>query len=275
MHLYKAVWIVVILKHRLYFNFIKQVANACLKALRISAWQCIKMSWKGEVLLEENIGIIGAGRLGKSLARHFPREINVYICDKDLDAAVYCAEKYNRISCKTDDIIEKLNYIFICVPPDEVKCFLEKYKERISESSLVVNMATSVDTKSLKSSFKNLEIIPLKPVAEAFALLNGLKGVFITDGDASGYTRRLSYIFKDLGEIITGNEMDVQQVNRIATICALNFYEKLEKELSGQGVPEKIKDAAVKSVATGTILGCPPDKDNYYIKGLMYKNKER
>lgn len=36
MHLYKAVWIIVILKHRLYFNLIKQVANACLKALRVA-----------------------------------------------------------------------------------------------------------------------------------------------------------------------------------------------------------------------------------------------
>lgn len=258
MHLYKAIWIAVILKHRLCFKVYKDT-----------------MTGKGEILLEENIGIIGAGRLGKSLARHFPSEINVYICDKDLSAASSCAEKYNRISCKIDDIIEKLNYIFICVPPDEVKYFLEEYKERISESSLVVNMATSIDTKSLKSSFKNLEIIPLKPVAEALALLNGLKGVFITDVGTYGYTRRLSYIFKDLGEIIEGNEMDVQKVNRIATECALSFYDKLESELSGQGVAEKIKNAAIKSVAVGTILGCPPDKDNYYIKSLMYKNKGR
>lgn len=225
--------------------------------------------------MEESIGIIGAGRLGQSLARHFPREINVYICDKDLGAAVSCAEKYNRISQKTDNIIEKLNYIFICVPPDEVKCFLEEYRERIREGSLVVNMATSVDTKSLKSSFKNLEIISLKPVAEALALIKGLKGVFITGMDASGYINRLSYIFKDLGEIITGNEMDVQQINMVTTKYALGFYDSLEKELSRQGVAEKIRYAAVKSVAVGTILGCPPDKNNYYIKKLMVKSWER
>lgn len=221
--------------------------------------------------MEENIGIIGARRLGSSLAGHFPKDANVYICDKDLSKAGFCAEKYNRISKKTDDIIECLNYIFICVPPDEVKCFLEEYKGRIKKGSLVVNMATSVDTKSLKNSFKSLEIIPLKPVAEAYALLNGLKGVFITDVGADSYTSRLSYMFKDLGEIMTGNEMDVEQINRIATKYALGFYSRLEKKLSGSGVPEKIKDAAVKSVATGTILGCPPDKDNYYIKNLMVK----
>ena len=70
MHLYKAIWIAVILKRRLYFKVYKDT-----------------MTGKGEILLEENIGIIGAGRLGKSLARHFPSEINVYICDKDLSAA--------------------------------------------------------------------------------------------------------------------------------------------------------------------------------------------
>lgn len=223
--------------------------------------------------MKEKIGIVGLGRLGDNLAKYFPAETELFVCDRDASTALSCAAKYHRICKELEHIVEELDYIFICVPPAEVIGLFEKYADRIKRNAVVINMATSVDSEELAKVFENRrwEIVPLKPIAEGCALSRGLKGVFITSPKALAYVEKLSYLFHNMGDIILGKEMEVQQINETATAFALKFYHDLAEELSRFSIPGEGINAAIKSVAVGTILDYPPNRHNYYIDQIKKK----
>lgn len=223
--------------------------------------------------MNEKIGIIGLGRLGNNLAKYFPAEIQLFVCDKEDSVAINCAAEYHRVYKELDDIIEKLDYIFVCVPPTEVPKLLEKYAGRFKKNAIIMNMATSVDSQVLMKMFEayHLNIVPLKPIAEGYALSIGLRGIFLTVEKDTPYYEELSYLFQNMGEIRTGIEMEVQQINEVATASAIKLYNDLATELARFHITEEGIVAAIKSVAVGTILDYPPKKDNYYIEQIKKK----
>ena len=223
--------------------------------------------------MKEKIGIVGLGRLGDNLAKYFPAETELFVCDRDASTALNCAAKYHRSCEELEHIVGELDYIFICVPPTEVRGLLEKYADQIKKNAVVVNMATSVDSEELAKVFEGcqMEIVPLKPIAEGYALSRELKGVFITSPKALAHVEKLSYLFQDMGDIIIGKEMEVQQINETATAFALKFYHDLAEELARFSIPVEGINAAIKSVAVGTILDYPPNKYNYYIDQIKKK----
>lgn len=135
------------------------------------------------------IGIVGLGLIGGSLAKAFKQKISnitIVACDKNKHSLID-AQKSKVVDIITDDIdynFKNCNYIFLCTPVELNINFLKKIKANISSDCIVT------DVSSTKTS-----------IHEA-VIKEGLEGQFIgghpmAGSEKSGYNISDANLFKN------------------------------------------------------------------------------
>jgi len=222
------------------------------------------------------VGIVGIGRLGTALANKFSSETDLLLADKVNKKAVNLANAISAKAVKLSDIFNKSEVLIIAVPPDQIIPLIRKYAKLLRPNTIVVNMATSVSTSEVEQVInrKDVKIVGLKMVGQAHALSLGMKAVFVSSAKDKKSISVLRKLFSTFGMIITGDEMKAGEINAIATRFGLSLAIGLRDRLKKICNSEDIINAAIKTVAVGTILDYPLQEPNEYINQRLKELKK-
>lgn len=120
---------------------------------------------------KENIGFIGAGYMGWSLANGFitggvKLKDQIYICDK-YDDALDKFEKagFTNLTKNQLEVVQKCKILFICVKPFDVAKIMDYIKDHLTENHLIVSIAAGITTNSILEAlnFKKIPVIRVMP----------------------------------------------------------------------------------------------------------------
>lgn len=213
------------------------------------------------------VGIAGIGRLGTVLANKFSPKADLLLADKASKKAVKLSKVISAKAVGLSDVFIRSDVLIIAVPPDQIIPLIRKYGKLLRPNTIVVNMATSVSTSEMERIInrKDVIIMGLKMVGQAFALSLGMKTVFVSSAKGKKNISVLRRLFSPFGIIITGDEMKVSEINALATRFGLGLAIGLRDRLRKICDSEDVINAAIKTVAVGTILDYPPKGFNEYI----------
>jgi hypothetical protein len=218
------------------------------------------------------LGIVGAGRLGKVVARRLRDGHQVAVYDKDVRMAKQFTKQIGATFLYPDELVRRADVIALCLPGDQIKDWLASLDASTRAAPLYVNMATGLPTSALREDedLRGLRFVGLKPLAQFVALDRGLPGLFVTSAaDGITYLPLLARVFVGLGRVVAGDEEAVGEINGMATEAALrfclDFTHRAGRFAGGAGWVE----AALKNVVVGTILDYPPDPENAYTGRLL------
>ncbi|MFF2910182.1 NAD(P)-binding domain-containing protein [Paenibacillus sp. NPDC057934] len=222
---------------------------------------------------EIKVGIVGVGKLGKVLAAKLSTTCSLYVCDLNEEAAQAISSAFRCNWDQIDKVAAKCDYLFLALPPTIIHGFCTQYASCFKSGSTVLNLATSVDSRGLKDSINrdDLHVLGLKPVCQSTALEQGQRTIFVTSAEQKILSDELAMLISPLGTIQRGHELTVKEINEAATRRALELIINLKSELMEQDVKEDLIEAAVRSVAVGTLLDYPYQEVNGYIANLLSK----
>nr|VFK25651.1 MAG: NADP oxidoreductase coenzyme F420-dependent [Candidatus Kentron sp. MB]VFK29632.1 MAG: NADP oxidoreductase coenzyme F420-dependent [Candidatus Kentron sp. MB]VFK74846.1 MAG: NADP oxidoreductase coenzyme F420-dependent [Candidatus Kentron sp. MB] len=214
------------------------------------------------------VGILGAGRLGSAIANRLVSSRRLVIADREENRARRIAHALDAEFSTVTRLVTRMSVLLLAVPPEEILSLISTYRDRFRRGALLVNLATSLGTDTLNEALerKDIKAVGAKPVTQATALRSGRKVVFVTACQDIALRERLTRVLAPVGKLIHGDEMNVSEINALATRAALAFARHLRCSLAAKHVPAPLINAAVYSVAVGTILDYPNDNDNPYIR---------
>lgn len=218
------------------------------------------------------IGIVGAGKLGSVLAEKLAKAGHVLVCDKNSSRSLEVSSLAKVKQASVKEVVAESSYIFLALPPNEVTGFCVDMEKEFKSDIVILNLATSLDTKAIKESMhrNDIQIIGVKPICQSSALRNGSKIKFIIS-EEFGKLEELRRMVKDMGDILLGNEMKVQLINEYATLRALELIIQVEDDMKKLGVEQSCVDTAIRTVALGTLMDYPYKNKNQYISNLVNK----
>ena len=215
-----------------------------------------------------HVGIVGAGRFGRALATRLPGSLELLVSDQVADKATELARSVSGRACRAEDVFRESDVILLAVPDREVLELSRTHAGVIKPGAILVNLATGLPTPEVQAVIgrPDINVLGVKPVTQAHALQNGGRVVFIVSPWEGAAVGTLTELLREIGPCVSGDEMIVQRINAIATRAGLRLIHDLGEELRTLGVSEPIVEAAIQSVAVGTIQDYPPREPNYYIE---------
>nr|VFJ46064.1 MAG: Pyrroline-5-carboxylate reductase [Candidatus Kentron sp. DK] len=217
---------------------------------------------------DATVGILGAGRLGSAIACRLAPSRHLVIADREENRARRIARALGAEFNTVTGLVTRMPVLFLAMPPEEILSLITTYRTHFRRGALLVNFATTLDTDTLNEALarEDVNAVGAKPVTQATALGSGQEVVFVTACQDTAARGRLARVLAPVGQLIDGNEMNVSEINALATRAALAFAQHLRRSLAARHVPAPLINAAVYSVAVGTILDYPNDNDNPYIR---------
>lgn len=222
------------------------------------------------------IGIIGSGNLGCAIASCLSRKSNLTMVLGDVleEKAKEASAKMNCQSMDVEQMVKELDIIFLALPPQAMESFIVENEVSFRQGSIIVNLSTGKDTMEIQEKMQrnDIDLIGLKPVCQATALESMEKTVFLTSSKSENL-ELLSDLLSKVGKIYRNEEMQVQKINELATLRALELIIQVRKDLEQFQVEDDVLDCAIKSVALGTLMDFPYTKErkNDYIDRLVEK----
>lgn len=216
------------------------------------------------------VGVLGTGRLGRALAPRLRERFAVSVYDTDVRLAKQHAKQHDLTFRYADDLLAEADVLVLCVPPEEIVPVLRGVEDGAAAPPVCVNTATSVDTPNLvrELGLRRTKVVGLKPVGQFTAIHHRLPVVFVT-ASAGEDLALLRQVFGGIGDVCTGEELRVGDLNRVATTHALRFCQDLLAAVRPLAGEESWARSALHSVAAGTILDFPPAEDNDYTRRLL------
>ncbi len=215
-----------------------------------------------------SVGIVGVGRLGRALAERLAGEHDLVLLDREparaAEAALHVEGEVVRDYAAP---FSRCDAVLLAVPPEQMPYVAESCARYARPGLLVVNLATSVPTETLRQAVGRSDVFVLgaKPVTQATALMRGLPTVFVSACRDLRLQERLLALLGGLGSLVWGDEERVREINATATRHTLRLAVTLRAELAGMGCEPAVIDAALHAVAVGTLLDDPEDRHNPYI----------
>jgi pyrroline-5-carboxylate reductase len=213
------------------------------------------------------VGVVGVGYLGRVLAARLASHRQVLVTDKVPSRARDLAAQTPVAAVDPEELFRTAKIVVLVIPPAEVIPLLRKQGNRLQPGAVVVNMASSLATRevALILAHREVEVVGLKLLGQAYALSLGLKVLFLYCYGGNGLHPLVADLFSPLGEVVPGDEKTVEVVNDLSTRFGLAMYLQLERQLEEYQLTPEMKEVAIKAVAVGTILDFPPRAENDYI----------
>lgn len=217
------------------------------------------------------VGIVGTGRLGRALGARLAESSEVIAWDVDIKKAKQFAKQWNLEFATDLEQIFVCDLVLLCIPAQAVAEFFLALPSSRTYTCKFVNMASDVDTPLLieQMHLHRLQVIGLKLIGQFAAVRHGIRSMFVTTDDNLDNRRLLDSVFQSIGDIRTGDERKVREINRAATKLALKFCEEFGSSVRPQAENAHWVSSALKSVVAGTILDYPPDKTNPYTARIL------
>jgi len=183
---------------------------------------------------KENIGIIGQGFVGTAVREKFKTEYNVFTYDKykASDSRVYYLDEVSDYECSIEDIVERCDITFVCVPTPMFKsgeCDISIVTSVIDELGKMCDKLDSKITVVLKSTVPPGTTDILNSMHNKVGVV--FSPEFLTEANAKED-------FKNQTRIVLGVDWIeyVEQVGKIFTKCFPNakiiYVNSIEAEMT-------------------------------------------
>ena len=157
----------------------------------------------------QNIGIIGLGLMGGSIAKTLKNKLNKIIAfdlnEQDLKQALN-EKVIDEYTLNIDEKFSNLDIIFICTPVKLVYEYVQKLEKYISPNCIITDVGSTKFeiVKSIEKDFPNIKFIGAHPMVGS---------------EKSGYNASKDFLFENGYYIITKTEKtDIQDVEKIKNV---------------------------------------------------------
>lgn len=199
-------------------------------------------------------GLVGIGKLGQALLKQIEDcglSVGVYHPDKEKIAAVQ--QKYPHSRSMTLEELPSLDFLILALPAQQIIPFITKLQsEDVNlQKPIIVNMATSILTVTLKQQNSNLNWMGMKFMGHAEDLFLYGNGLFITEENVNfpRESKMIIEFFSQFGKIAIDNENILENVNKVATFHAIRAAKELQTELLKAGLPTEYVNRAITAIA--------------------------
>jgi predicted short-subunit dehydrogenase-like oxidoreductase (DUF2520 family) len=223
-----------------------------------------------------NIGIIGAGKVGTTLAIAFKKAgFNVFIASRSIQSAEKAAAISGGISTSIQRCAEQSDVIFLSVPDSEIENVSKNIKNAVSKEKIVAHLSGVLPSSILEFlNARTCSVHPLKPFADPLLSVKALsETLFAVEGDETAVNEIEKIIQKINGTLIkikTANKPIYHLAAVITanyTVTLFNLSENLLRSIGFneieaknallsllQGVLNNIKEKGSTQALTGPIL---------------------
>ena len=196
--------------------------------------------------------VIGAGKMGGFMARQLPPPLEILIIDPDRQAAENLAASLGRASAATS--AAGAEAVILAVPAGAL---LQAARETVgvaAPGALIINVATSQTLPpDLRDKRPDLTFVEIKIIGNARAMDQGAGSLMVADTHDKNLLARLAAIFPGFGGLVGGDPNLAAAVNEVCTNEAIRTGVKLRRKLAAMNVPAEWMEAALESVAAGTL----------------------
>jgi pyrroline-5-carboxylate reductase len=203
-----------------------------------------------------NVGLVGLGKLGSALMTHWDKnKIKIGIYHPSKTKIQHFVEQYPNSFCLTENALNEVDVLILALPAKTVIPFLDNLLKSPLESptpSLIINMATALETKEIKAKYPELNVIGLKYMGHSRDLMEHGNGLFITE---QTLPKEIEELFQYLGRIKIDTENCLTEVNKLATYLAIKAAIDIEREFAKRGLPHQYVNRALTSLAPEVIRG--------------------
>ncbi len=207
------------------------------------------------------IGIIGAGKMGYTLGKHFSisnlsdiQLVGYY--SKNLMSAIEASQFTNSDYFETiEDLCSNCDIIFLTVPDGEIKNIvaLLNYNPGIVDGKIICHTSGALSSSELKGICTNVYLYSVHPIYAVNSKMESYKkfgDAFITIEGDSEYIEYIKGLFTDLGHDVKVISSDDKIKYHSAAVFASNFviglYHMAENLMQQCGFDDNEIDLALK-----------------------------
>ncbi|OCA87188.1 NAD(P)-binding domain-containing protein [Pseudobacillus wudalianchiensis] len=219
------------------------------------------------------VGLVGIGKLGRAMMEHWSfkgRAVGIYHPERTKVETFI--QHYPSGYILNEKELSTLDMIILALPAQEIVPFLNECMDKgipLTETR-IINMATTLYTKEVKSQFPHLSIWGMKFMGHARDLLERGDGLFITE---SPLPAEITEVFHDLGRIKIDSEEKLLQVNKLATYYAVKAALELESHFTEQGLAADYIERALRSLAPEVMRSYSEGKLGHFGKEIVRELK--
>jgi len=189
--------------------------------------------------MKKNIGIIGFGNMGSSIAERIKPKYKVWVFDKDKNKTHRLKDISIADSCI--DLVNKVEVIIFAVKPQDFDAVLNEIKSVIKDK-LVISIAAGITTGYIKKTLGDVKVIRVMPNIEIM-IDRGItficKGRFTKSKDIF-FVRRL---FNYMGKTRVINEDKINDATAISGSRLAYYCAEIEKKkIDYHNIPKEIED---------------------------------
>lgn len=208
-----------------------------------------------------NIGIIGAGKMGYTLGKHFSLSHNpdinlVGYYSKNINSAIDAAEfTDSEFFDNIESIVQQSDIIFLTVPDGEIKGVVDIIENVSSPSKekIICHTSGALSSKEIKDNISNVYLFSVHPIYAVNSKYESyikFKDAFITiEGDVE-YIQTIKDIFVSLGhnvKVISANDkVKYHSAAVFSSNLVIGLYHMAEELLKQCGFDEDEVELALK-----------------------------
>ncbi|MET3696702.1 6-phosphogluconate dehydrogenase-like protein [Bacillus oleivorans] len=221
---------------------------------------------------QHGVGLVGLGKLGTAMMTHWNKNhIKIGIYHPSKAKVQDFVEQFPNSYSLTENELRYLDILLLALPAPNVIPFISQtYTKENPPSTKIINMATALDTKEIKSKFPSLNVLGVKYMGHARDLMEHGNGLFITE-----YTlpEQIEDLFQFLGEIKNDHESCLTEVNKLATYLAVQAAINIESEFAKKGYSPEYVNRALTSIAPEVIRGYCEGSLGHFAKEIVKEIK--
>jgi len=210
-------------------------------------------------MLSCKIGFIGTGRMGTGLIRGILRKKlvlpeNIWACDKLEERLLSISKLGVKTANSVEEIVRKVDIIFIAVKPQDIDPILEKLKNTVSSSQLIISIVAGITTSYIiKRLGKKIPLVRVMPNMPAL-IGEGISAISPTEYVKANELRIAKEILGAVGEVIEISEELQDAVTGLSGSGPAYIFTVLEGLIEG-GLKAGLNYEIASKLALQTALG--------------------
>lgn len=210
----------------------------------------------------KNIGIIGYGNMGSSIAGRLKSKYRVFVFDQDRSKTR--GQKDLMVACSAIDLVLKAEIIILAVKPQDFKDLLLGIK-KYCKNKLIISIAAGISTKDIEGILGRVRVVRVMPnigviVAKAISYI--CQGRFTNENDLSLAEK----LFDSIGKtVILKDEKLMHAATAVGgsgpgfrgylfdKMSNEDFIQSLTVAAEGTGLPADIAAKSASAVSAATV----------------------
>lgn len=167
------------------------------------------------------IGIIGAGNLGSSLAKGLVNYANydkkdICIYRRNQEKLDSLRDQGYAIASSNQDLVLNSKIVFLAILPQQVNQVLEEIKDVVSDNQLIISLVTGVKIKDISDRLNQHQMVARAMPNTALSIGESMTCIS-TNEISKEYQTELSNLFDQLGKSVVIKE---EQMTSATALCA-------------------------------------------------------